>query len=99
MITQETVMNSLKNVFDPEIPVNIVDLGLIYGVDVKDDNVTVDMTLTASGCPMASYVSKMAEDELKKIAGIKEIKVNIVWEPPWSPDMMSEDAKKKLGWT
>lgn len=98
MITKELVMERLKNVFDPEIPVNIVDLGLIYGVEVKGNDILVDMTLTAPGCPMAAYVGKLTEDELRKIDGAGEIRVNLVWEPPWSPEMMSEEAKKKLGW-
>ncbi len=98
MITKELVTDQLKNVYDPEIPVNIVDLGLIYGINVEDNNINIDMTLTATGCPMGAYIAQLAEEELKKIEGAKEVKVNVVWEPRWSPEMMSEEAKKKLGW-
>jgi len=97
MITKESVIEHLKNVYDPEIPVNIVDLGLVYRVEVKDNNVEVDMTLTAPGCPMASYVVRIAEDALKSMEGVGEVEVNLVWEPKWTIDMISEEGKKLLG--
>jgi len=97
MITKEQIIETLKSVYDPEIPVNIVDLGLIYNVEVNENNIKVDMTLTAPGCPMASYIAKMAEEALKKIEGVGDVKVNIVWEPRWTPEMISEEGKKVLG--
>ncbi len=100
MITKEEVIEKLKNVYDPEIPVNVVDLGLIYKVDVDDkNNITIDMTLTAPGCPLAGMIAKYVEEELKKMEEVGEITVNLVWEPQWTPDMMSEEAKQKLGWS
>ncbi|MCD6458280.1 MAG: DUF59 domain-containing protein [Thermoproteales archaeon] len=98
MTTKEDVLKVLKEVYDPEIPVNIVDLGLIYDVKVEDENVYIKMTLTAPGCPLAFFLTKMVEDAIKeKLPEIKDVTVDLVWDPPWTPERMSEDAKKLLG--
>ncbi len=98
-ITKEQVYDTLYNCYDPELPVNIVDLGLIYEVDVDDDNIHVTMTLTAQGCPSSSQITEDVQLQLEQIPGTKSAHVQIVWEPPWGPNRMSETAKKKLGIT
>jgi FeS assembly SUF system protein len=99
MVTKESVMSVLSECYDPEIPVNIVDLGLIY--DVRIDNeagqVEVDMTLTAPGCPMSEVIGADVKSKLESLEGVKQASVNVVWEPPWTPERMSEDARKSLG--
>ena len=88
---------ALKTVYDPEIPVDIYELGLIYKVDVADNkDVTVDMTLTAPGCPVAGEMPGMVKSALETVEGIGEITVNMVFEPPWTPDCMSDEAKLEL---
>lgn len=95
-LTVDGVMNALRNCYDPEIPVNIVDLGLIYGVAIIDDNVKVRMTLTTMGCPAHAYLMHQVQTEIEKIPGVKKAEVDIVWDPPWTPDKMSPEAKKRL---
>ena len=88
---------ALKSVYDPEIPVDIYELGLIYKVDVSDNkDVTVDMTLTAPGCPVAGEMPGMVENALRTVEGIGEVTVNMTFDPPWTPDRMSEEAKLEL---
>jgi len=88
---------ALKTVYDPEIPVDIFELGLIYKVDVAGNkDVTVDMTLTAPGCPVAGEMPGMVKDALMEVPGIGEVKVSMVFDPPWTPDKMSEEAKLEL---
>ena len=88
---------ALKTVFDPEIPVDIYELGLIYKVDVADNkDVTVDMTLTAPGCPVAGEMPGMVKTALETVEGIGEVTVNMVFDPPWTPERMSEEAKLEL---
>ena len=95
---EERIVEVLKTVFDPEIPVNIYDLGLIYKVDVDDDfNVSVDMTLTAPNCPAADFIMEDVRLKLENISGVKSAVVNLVFEPEWDKDMMSEEAKLELG--
>ncbi len=97
-LLKEQVTKALRRVFDPEIPVNIYDLGLIYRCDVSDTgNIAVDMTLTAPGCPVAQTFPLAVENEIKKVEGVKDAHVEVVWDPPWSPDRMSEAAKVELG--
>lgn len=98
MITKEQVFEALKECFDPEIPINIVDLGLIYDVDVKEDLVYIKMTLTTPGCGMARYIAQDAKNRILAIDGVKDATVEIVWDPPWDPSRLSEAAKKQLGW-
>ena len=98
MITEDSVMEALKQVYDPEIPVNIVDLGLIYGVEVKDDGiVNVTMTLTTPGCGMGTFIAADARGRIEELDGVKEANVEITFEPPWEPSRMSEDAVRMLG--
>jgi FeS assembly SUF system protein len=93
------IVKMLKTVFDPEIPVNVYDLGLIYKIDVDDEkNVTIDMTLTAVGCPMADFLAEDVKQKVQSVSGVKDVTVNIVFEPEWNKDMMSEEAKLELGY-
>jgi FeS assembly SUF system protein len=93
------VIKALKTVYDPEIPVDIYELGLIYKVDLSDERVlTVDMTLTAPGCPVAGEMPGWVEGALSGIEGVDEVKVTMTFEPPWTPDRMSDEAKLELGY-
>src|SRR5437763_15565720 len=99
MATKEDVMEALKQVIDPELFVNVVDLGLVYGADIDEaGNVKVTMTLTSPGCPIGPMVGEMVQDALAPVEGVHEVEVDIVWSPPWGPQMMSEDAKLELGY-
>jgi len=94
---QQKVIDVLRTVYDPEIPVNIFDLGMIYGVDVNEDGfVHVTMTLTSPACPVAGILPGQVEDKVKNVPGVNGGKVELVWEPPWSPDKMSEAARLEL---
>ncbi len=96
--TEEEIVKMLKTVYDPEIPVNIYDLGLIYKVDVDgENNVAIDMTFTAPACPAADFIIEDVRQKTGSIEGLKNIEVNIVFEPVWNKDMMSEEAKLELG--
>lgn len=97
MITNDAVTSALKECYDPEIPLNIVDLGLVYDVVIVDDWVGVKMTLTTPGCGMADEIARRVRERVKQIPGVSESDVRLVWEPAWHPGMMSESAKKKLG--
>ena len=90
------VMDVLRNCYDPEIPVNIVDLGLVYGVTIDNHNVKVRMTLTAMGCPASAYLSHQVKELIEKIPGVVNADVDIVWDPPWTPDRMSAAARERL---
>jgi metal-sulfur cluster biosynthetic enzyme len=90
------VMNALRNCYDPEIPVNIVDLGLIYNIAIDNDYVKVRMTLTTMGCPAHAYLMHQVQTEIEKLPGVKKAEVDIVWDPPWTPDKMSPEAKARL---
>ena len=95
---EEKVVEMLRMVYDPEIPVDIYSLGLIYKIDIDDDgNLTIDMTMTAPNCPMADFIVDDARYKLESIEGIKSVTINIVFEPEWNKDMMSEEAKLELG--
>jgi metal-sulfur cluster biosynthetic enzyme len=91
------VYDALREVYDPEIPVNLVDLGLIYDVKIIDDWVGVKMTLTTPGCGMGAMISQNVRERVLQIPGVKDADVRIVWQPAWTPARMSESAKKKLG--
>jgi FeS assembly SUF system protein len=94
----DKIIEKIRTCYDPEIPVNIFDLGLIYKVDVEPTgHVHVKMTLTAPGCPAAGTLPGEVEDKITVIPGVKEVKVEVVWEPPWDKSMMSEAAKLQLG--
>ncbi len=95
--TEDQVYEALRECYDPEIPVNIVELGLIYDVKIIDDWVGVKMTLTSPGCGMSGMISQTVRNRLMKLPGVKDADVRVVWQPTWSPSMMSESARKKLG--
>ena len=96
--TEEKIVEMLKTVFDPEIPVNIYDLGLIYGVDIADNgHVQIDMTLTAPSCPAADFLVEDVRQKVSSVEGISDVEIRLVFEPEWSKDMMSEEAKLQLG--
>jgi len=93
----DQLIEKLKTVFDPEIPVDIYELGLIYKVDVSDDkDVAIDMTLTAPGCPVAGDMPGWVEDAVREIEGVRNVKVDLVFDPPWDPSRMSDEAKLQL---
>jgi FeS assembly SUF system protein len=95
---ENTIVDVLKSIYDPEIPVDVYELGLIYEVKIdKDFNVQIEMTLTSPNCPVAESMPKEVEDKVAEIPKVKSAKVNIVFEPPWDKDMMSEEAKLELG--
>lgn len=90
---------ALKTVYDPEIPVDIYELGLIYKVDLDDDRkLTIDMTLTAPGCPVAGEMPGWVENAARSVEGVQDVEVNMVFDPPWGPDRMSEEAQVALNW-
>ena len=96
--TEQRIVNILKTVYDPEIPVNIYDLGLIYRIDLRDDGeLVVDMTLTAPNCPAADFIMEDVRQKIESVEGITSAQVNLVFEPEWDKDMMSEEAKLELG--
>lgn len=98
MQTESKIIDVLRTIYDPEIPVNIYDLGLIYRIDVDDNNnVDVDMTLTAPNCPIADTIFTDVRTKIEGIAGIGTVKVNTVFEPAWNMDMISEEARVELG--
>ena len=96
---QERVIEMLRTVYDPEIPVNVYDLGLIYRIELNDDctELAVDMTLTAPNCPAADFIMEDVRQKLETIIGLTRVDVNLVFEPEWDKDMMSEEAKLELG--
>ena len=96
---QERVIEVLRTVYDPEIPVNIYDLGLIYRIELNDDatELSVDMTLTAPNCPAADFILEDVRQKLETITGLNKVDVQLVFEPEWNKDMMSEEAKVELG--
>ncbi|MEO0320431.1 MAG: SUF system Fe-S cluster assembly protein [Pseudomonadota bacterium] len=97
-ITADVIKN-LKTVYDPEIPVDIYELGLIYKVDLSDERLlTIDMTLTAPGCPVAGEMPGWVEGAVRGIDGVDDVRVNMTFEPPWTPERMSDEAKLELGW-
>ena len=97
-VLEKEIVKTLKTVYDPEIPVNIWDLGLIYNVDVdEDNNVEVRMTLTAPNCPMADSIIYEMDQKLKKLEGTNKVTIDLTFDPPWYPDLMSEEAKLELG--
>jgi metal-sulfur cluster biosynthetic enzyme len=101
-VTETDVLSALKQVYDPEIPVNIVDLGLIYGMRFEPapedkQDVAVDMTLTAQGCPAHVTISEQVKARVEQLPGVRTASVNVVWTPPWTPERLSPDARKQLG--
>jgi metal-sulfur cluster biosynthetic enzyme len=101
-LTEDEVLSALKQCYDPEIPVNIVDLGLIYGIRFEEApadqrDVTVDMTLTAQGCPAHVEIGHQVKARVEQLPGVRNVTVNVVWNPPWTPERLSAEARKQLG--
>ncbi|MBI3301830.1 MAG: DUF59 domain-containing protein [Deltaproteobacteria bacterium] len=96
-LSEELVYTALRNCHDPEIPVNIVDLGLIYDVRITDARVDVKMTLTTQGCGMGGHIAREAEEQIRALPGVREASVEVVWDPPWDPSMISPAGRKTLG--
>ncbi len=96
MPNKEEILSALKTVFDPEIPVNIVDLGFIYDVRVDGGKVEIDMTLTVPGCPMHRIISKQAEDAVRAMEGVDDVAVNLTFEPRWTVEKITDDGKARL---
>jgi len=97
MKLKEKIITEVKKIYDPEIPVNIYDLGLIYNIEVKnDDEVDIEMTLTSPNCPVAESLPKMVKENINSIEGVNKVNLKLVWSPPWTKDMMSEEAKLEL---
>ena len=94
---KSAVIEGLKTVYDPEIPVNVVDLGLVYDVDVVENDVSIQMTLTFAGCGMGPYIAQQAEWRIAELENVEDVNVEMVYEPPWTPEMITEDGKKQLG--
>ena len=97
VVDEAHVWHALRSVYDPEIPVNIADLGLIYAVRVEDDKVDIDMTLTAPGCGMGPVLIEEVKDRVRQVPNLVDVEVALVFEPPWSRDMMTEEAQLELG--
>ncbi len=96
--SEEAVIDALRTVFDPEIPVNIYDLGLVYGIEIAADGaLTITMTLTTPGCPVAGILPQQIADAAAMVVGVGPVEVYLVWDPPWSPEKMTEDARLALG--
>jgi len=97
-IREEDVINALKEVYDPELPFNVVDLGLVYGVEVNGRRVRVKMTLTTIGCPLSVYLIDMVEEVIKqRIPEVEDVEVELVFDPPWTPDRMAPEVRRLLG--
>jgi FeS assembly SUF system protein len=95
----DDIVSALKTVYDPEIPADIYELGLVYKIDVEDDrSVKIDMTLTAPGCPVAGEMPGWVENAVGAVEGVSGVEVNMVFDPPWTPDRMSEEAQVAVGW-
>jgi len=99
MLTEDIVKEALAKVIDPEICMDIVDLGFIYSMEINESQVKVNMTLTTRGCPMHQFLSKQAEEAVKSLDSVTEAEINLVWDPPWTPKKMSSAAKEKLGFS
>ncbi len=97
-LTKELILEKLKEVIDPEIGIDVVNLGLIYDLQIRPDNtVYVKMTMTTPGCPMTMWILRAVEDKILEIPGVKDAEIELTFDPPWSPDMVSEEYKKRLG--
>ncbi|MCC7202401.1 MAG: metal-sulfur cluster assembly factor [Nitrospirae bacterium] len=97
-LTEQLILTALKHVIDPEIGINIVDLGLVYDVKLDGGDVIIKMTMTTPGCPLHESIARGAEDAARQLEGVSTVKVDLVWDPPWTPDRISDWARKQLGW-
>ena len=97
MVTEDAVFEAVKEIIDPEVGINIVDMGLIYGVDIEADTVNITMTLTSPGCPAGGQLINGTQHVTQQLEGVDEVNINVVWTPRWTPEMMTEEAKDELG--
>ncbi len=98
MLTKAQILDALRHVVDPELGLNVVDLGLTYGLHIEGGVVTVTMTLTTPGCPLHAAMPAGVEAAVRSLPGVEAVRVEIVWDPPWSPERMSPEARARLGW-
>ena len=98
-VTTEAITSCLENVIDPELGINVVDLGLIYNVLIDANKISVDMTLTTPGCPMAGTIAGSVEQAIRQAFEQADVEVSLIWDPPWTPDRLSEAARQQLGYT
>lgn len=96
-VTEQKILEVLSNVYDPEIPIDIVNLGLIYGIEIEGGNVRISMTMTAPGCPASTQIAGESKILVEEIPGVDSVDIELVWDPPWDPSKMSEDAQQSLG--
>ncbi len=96
-VTEDKILQVLSNVYDPEIPIDIVNLGLIYGIDIDGGNVRISMTMTAPGCPASTQIASESKFLVGEIPGVENVEIDLVWDPPWDPSKMSEEAQDSLG--
>ena len=97
MVTEGAVFEAVKEIIDPEVGINIVDMGLIYGVDIENDTVNITMTLTSPGCPAGGQLINGTQHVAQQLDGVEEVNINVVWTPRWTMEMMTEEAKDELG--
>jgi metal-sulfur cluster biosynthetic enzyme len=97
MPDQALIYEKLKQIYDPEVGINIVDMGLIYSLDIAENRVEITMTLTSPGCPAGPQILSQVDSQVKTLDGIEDVDIKVVWSPPWSPDMLSEEARDQLG--
>jgi len=98
-VTTDAITSCLENVIDPELGINVVDLGLIYNIHINGDKISVDMTLTTPGCPMAGMLAGSVEQAVRQAFEGADVEVSLIWDPPWTPDRLSEAARQQLGYT
>jgi len=98
-VTTDAITSCLENVIDPELGINVVDLGLIYNIHINGDKISVDMTLTTPGCPMAGMLAGSVEQAVRQTFEGADVEVSLIWDPPWIPDRLSEAARQQLGYT
>lgn len=96
-VTENKILEVLSNVYDPEIPIDIVNLGLIYGIDIEGGNVRITMTMTAPGCPASTQIAGESKILVEEIPGVENVEIELVWDPPWDPSKMSDDAQQSMG--
>ena len=96
-VTEEKILELLSEVYDPEIPIDIVNLGLIYGIDIQGGNVVISMTMTSPGCPASTQIAGESKLVVEEMPGVKSVDIDIVWDPPWDPSKMSEEAQQSMG--
>src|SRR5262245_11461474 len=97
MLNQADMYESLKQIYDPEVGINIVDMGLIYSLEVEENKVNITMTLTSPGSPAGPQILSQVDNTLKALEGVYDVDIKVVWSPPWTPDMLSEEARDQLG--